>query len=135
MKIMVVLNFCIFLFFLFYLSVRYEFLIELTFSSPVFVSVVPPLLGLSSSPLQRTQVYLSLMLQSRLSKNSNIKYLPHFIKKYVTRTFFWMGFTLHQQYNGYKVTFQLYWCRKTSGASPCIISGTSRNMSRTTNVP
>jgi hypothetical protein len=31
------------------------------------------------------------------------------------------------------VRFQLYWWRKTSGALPCIISGTNRHLSRTTN--
>ena len=35
----------------------------------------------------------------------------------------------------YEATFQLYWRRKTSSAPPYIISGTSGQMSRTTDVP
>ena len=42
---------------------------------------------------------------------------------------------LHQYCNGYMATFQLYWWRKTSGAPLCIISGMSRHLSRTTDVP
>jgi hypothetical protein len=36
---------------------------------------------------------------------------------------------------GHMATFQLYWWRKTSGALPCINSGTNGHMSRTTDVP
>jgi hypothetical protein len=32
-------------------------------------------------------------------------------------------------------TFQLFWWRKTSGALPCIISGTNGHLTRTTDVP
>jgi hypothetical protein len=38
-------------------------------------------------------------------------------------------------FTGNRVIFQLYWWRKTSGALLCIIWGTSRHLSRTTNVP
>ena len=37
----------------------------------------------------------------------------------------WYGFTLQQDCKIYMVTIQLYWWWKTSGALPCIISGTS----------
>jgi hypothetical protein len=36
---------------------------------------------------------------------------------------------------GHIATFQLYWWRKTSGALPCIISGTDGHLSRTTDDP
>ena len=44
-------------------------------------------------------------------------------------------FTLHQHCKGYIATINLYWWRKISGAPLCIISGTSRHPSRTTDVP
>jgi hypothetical protein len=48
--------------------------------------------------------------------------------------FVWLGFTLHQHKISHMTTFQLYWWRKTSGALPCIISGTNGHLSRTTDV-
>ena len=47
---------------------------------------------------------------------------------------FWLGFMSHQHRKCYMATFQLYWCRKTSCASLCIISGTSGHLSRPTDV-
>ena len=44
------------------------------------------------------------------------------------------GFTSHQHCKGYMATFQVYWCMKTSGSFPSIISGTSGHPSRITDV-
>jgi hypothetical protein len=48
---------------------------------------------------------------------------------------FVFGFTSHRHSIGHVATFQLYWWKKTSGAPPCIISGTNGHLSRTTDVP
>ena len=56
---------------------------------------------------------------------------PLFIIK--INLFFWLGFKSHQHI-GYVATFQLYWWKKTSGTSQYIFSGTSRHLSRTTNI-
>ena len=47
------------------------------------------------------------------------------VNVYLRSIFFWLGFMSHQHCKGYLVTFQLYCWMKTSGASPCIISGVS----------
>jgi hypothetical protein len=43
---------------------------------------------------------------------------------------FW-GFTLHRHSIGHIATFQLYWWWKTSGALPCITSGTNGHLMST----
>jgi hypothetical protein len=48
---------------------------------------------------------------------------------------FVLGFTSYRHSIGHIATFQLDWWRKTSGALPCIISGTNGHLSRTTDVP
>jgi hypothetical protein len=48
---------------------------------------------------------------------------------------FGLGVPSHWHSIGHIATFQLYWCRKISGALPCIISGTNGHLSRTTDVP
>jgi hypothetical protein len=45
---------------------------------------------------------------------------------------FVLGFTSHRHSIEHIATFQLYLCRNTSGALPCIISGTNGHFSRTT---
>jgi hypothetical protein len=42
-----------------------------------------------------------------------------------------LSFTSHLHSIGHLATFQLYWWRKTSGALPCVISGTNEHLSRT----
>jgi hypothetical protein len=43
--------------------------------------------------------------------------------------------TSHQHCKSHKAIFQLHWRRKTSGTHSCIISGTNRHLSRTTDIP
>jgi hypothetical protein len=57
-------------------------------------------------------------------------YLFFFLSKWV-----YLGFISHQHCGGYMPTFQLFWWRKTSFVSHCIITDMNGHLSRTTDVP
>jgi hypothetical protein len=53
---------------------------------------------------------------------------------FIVCLFVCLDFTSHPHSIGHLATFQLIWWSKTSGALRCIISGTNRHLSRTTDV-